>query len=159
MATIPESARTSAVVSDERLRNALRLQLDRAINIDRSFTRAELETASGVNIHTIDGILSRDPAKRRRVAAEDLMSLMWALGENAVNAMLATIRYGGATSLDEQDERQPIAAAAECIKHFAVFIEAAKDNRIDHLEEVPVAGAADGIIAEMIPYSSARGGK
>ncbi|MEG3086152.1 hypothetical protein [Sphingomonas sp. PB4P5] len=141
--------------SDERLRNALRRQIDRAINIDHDFTRQTLADDSGVNIHCIDAILSRDVAKKRRLAIEDAFSLAHTIGDRAVNALLAVMGYAGAHRTDEPDLPQPMQIVADGMKHFAIVAEAAADNRIDHTEADRTTAAADAIIATFLPLSSA----
>jgi len=79
------------------------------------------------------------------------------LGRRAVNTLLALIGYGGATPLDEADTRNPLMALSNGMQHWATFARCAADGRIDHTEEQDTTAAADGIIAEMIPFSSAGG--
>lgn len=149
------SAQSSAVASDERIRNALRKEYQRAVNIDRSTTRAQLAADSGVCVHTIDGIMSQDKAKNRRVRAEDALSIAWALGERAVNSLLAVIAYKGAVPLDAEDSDCPLDSAVASMSALSVFMSAAADRRIDHTEERQATEAADLIIAELTPFSSA----
>lgn len=149
-----ESVQTSPVISDALLREPIRLELDRAINIERRFTRTQLAESSGVNIHTIDAMLSRNPDKHRRLALEDAMSLAWVLGERAINAVLAIIGFI-ASPLDDPDEVQPMQIVADAIGHLGVISRAAADNRIDHTEEPETREAADQLIATVLPLSSA----
>lgn len=149
-----DAAQSVPTVSDERLRNALRRELHRAINVDRSTTRAQLAADSGVNIYEIDQILSRDKAKQRRVAGEVALSLALALGERAVNAVLFTIGWSG-RPLDDGDAQRPMAIVANVMTHLAVIGRAAADDLIDHVEEPDATDAADMIIAELKPLSSA----
>lgn len=117
-------------------------------------TRAELAETSGVNVHTIDSIKSTDPAKHRSIHASIALSLAWALGERAVNAVLATIAYGNAQSLDDTDADCPRESAVTALGAMATFMAAAADGRIDHTEERPATEACDIIIAELMPFSS-----
>jgi hypothetical protein len=149
------SVQSSPVISDARLREPIRRELDRAINIERRLTRGELAEASGVNIHTIDQLLSRSPEKQRRVALEDAASLAWVLGERAINAVLASFGFGGARPLDAEDSQQPMMIVANAMRHLSVIGKAAADGRIDHVEEPDTTEAADMIIAELAPLSSA----
>lgn len=148
------SVQSSPLVSDELLREALRREIDRSINIERRFTRQQLSVESGVNIHTIDAILSRDPAKHRRVCGDVALSLACVLGKRAVNSVLALIGYQGAP-LDEADEVMPCAIVGDVAKGLAVIAAAAADNRIDHIERPGVTDAADLIIATVLPLSRA----
>lgn len=152
--TASNSVQSIATVTDERIRNALRREIERMVSIEREMTRAELADASGVNIYTIDSIMSRDPAKKRRVACEDALSLAWAIGPRAVNAMMATIGYS-ARRLDDTDEHQPMMIAATAMAHLSTIATAAADGRIDHTEAPGCREAADMIIATVMPLSSA----
>jgi hypothetical protein len=147
------SVRTGPVVSDERFREEIRLELDRSINIDRRFTRKELAEKSGVNIHTIDQLLSRQVEKHRRIALEDAMSLAWVLGERAINAVLAVIGFV-ASPVDDPDEISPAQIVADGLADFSVIATAAADGRIDHVERPRVRDAADHLIATVLPLSS-----
>jgi hypothetical protein len=148
------SVQSSTLVSDDRLREVLRRELDRAINVERTFTRQQLAVESGVNIHTLDAIISRDPGKQRRVNGGVALSLACVLGKRCVNAILATIGYQGAP-LDEAEEIQPCAVVGGIARGLAVIAAAASDNRIDHTERPGVTDAADLIIATVMPYSRA----
>jgi hypothetical protein len=147
------SARTSPIVSDERLRNALRRHIDIAINIDHTFTRKSLADDSRVNIHAIDGILSHDAAKRRRLAIEDAFSLAYVLGDAAVNALLATMNWHGSPNGDP-NAVSPAQIVAEGLADFSVIAAAAADGRFDHTEIEPCREAADHLIATLLPLSS-----
>ena len=102
--TDDNSAQSGAILSDERIRDTLRRQIDRAYSVDRSFTRATLAAETGVNVYTLDAIMSRDPAKKRRVTMEDAFSIASVLGDRAVNSLLALIGYAG-RRLDDRDCR------------------------------------------------------
>lgn len=151
----PSSVQTEPLLSDARVRDVLQRELRAAIIVERRFTREQLEKASGVNVHTIDALRSADPAKQRRVTMADAFSLAFVLGERAVNALLALIGYGGAAPLDGQDTFNPVAATANAMGHLAVIARAAADGRIDHIEEPECQLAADALIAEVLPLSSA----
>ena len=129
------SAQRGCAVSDERIRNTLRRHIDKAINVDRTFTRAVLAADSGVSVHCIDAIISRDPAKQRRVAMEDGFSLAKTLGDEAVDALLALIGYVG-RRVDEPDALQPMMVVASAMSHLSVIGMAAADGRIDHTEQI-----------------------
>lgn len=150
-----DSAQSDAITSDERIRNALRRHIQRSYDT-RDFTRASLATESRVNIYTIDAIVSRDPAKNRRVTAEDALCLTYALGAEAVNALMATIGYA-ARHQGEGDAMQPMLVAATAMQHLSTIATAAADGRFDHTEVGPCREAADMIIATVLPLSSAGG--
>ncbi|UIJ43702.1 hypothetical protein LZK98_11435 [Sphingomonas cannabina] len=147
------SVQSEPIVSDTKVRDALRRELDRAINIERTFTRAQLALESGVNVYTIDAILSRDPAKQRRVALADALSIASVLGERAVSAVLSLIGYV-ARPVDEPDDLEPARIVADGLAEFAVIASAAADGRIDHIERPKCRDAADHIIATVLPLSS-----
>jgi hypothetical protein len=149
------SARDGGIVSDERLRNDLRKALYTAIHVERTATRETLANDSGVNIHTIDSILTRDSAKFRPIHAHQMLSLLYAAGPRAVNTVLASIGYAG-TSLDNPATNAPALAAANMMGEVARFARLAADNIIDHTEEPEATEAADNVIAFALPYSSRR---
>jgi len=150
-----QSVQNGAITSDERIRNVLRRHIKRAYD-NRDFTRLSLATESRVNVHTIDAIVSRDASKQRRVACEDALCIAYALGEEAVSALLATIQYA-ARPLDDGDAMQPMLVAATAMQHLSTIATAAADGRIDHTEAPACREAADLIIATVLPLSSAGG--
>lgn len=154
MTTLAASAQRSPTISDERLRNVLRRELNRAINVERTFTRGELENESGVSVHQIDQIMSRDVSKKRRVAIEDAFSLADVLGDRCINALLATLGWVGRPQ-DGGAPSRPMQIAANCMQHLSVIARAAADDQIDHTEEPDTTSAADLLIAEVLPLSSA----
>jgi hypothetical protein len=148
-----DAVQSTAITSDERIRNALRRQIQRAYD-KGDFSRASLAQESGVNIHTIDSIVSRDASKHRRVAAEDALNLAYTLGDEAVSAVMATIRY----TAQRADAPEPVCVpsiVAEGLQHFTVIAQAASDGRIDHTEKPACEQAADALIATVLPLSSA----
>jgi len=152
--TASTSAQTGPIVSDERIRDTLRRQIERAYNVDRSFSRATLASESGVSVHTLDQIMSRNPEKKRRVTMEDAFSIAQLLGDRAVSALLSTIGYT-ARRMDEPDALQPMLIAATAMAHLSTIATAAADGRIDHTEQPGCQEAADMIIATVLPMSSA----
>ncbi|MEJ7933519.1 hypothetical protein WG907_04505 [Sphingobium sp. AN558] len=150
------SVPSSPLISDERVRNMLRKEYDRAINILRETTRAQLAADSGVNIHQIDAIVSMDTGKQRRVAMADAMSICWALGEHAVNSMAALMGFT-ARPLEAEGDLQPTMMAANALAKLSVIATAAADGRIDHSEMPACREAADALIATILPISSHGG--
>lgn len=149
------SAQSVGIVSDGRVRDVLRDELHLAISVKRRLTRDEIAEASEVNIHTIDAIISRSPAKHRTVGMGTALSLAVVLGPRAVNRLMALIGYGGASPLDEAagpDVHAIVATGIECV---SVIAKAAADGRIDHIEAPDCTEAADMIIATFTPLSSA----
>lgn len=149
------SAQSEPIVSDERIRNVLREHLGRAINVERR-RREEIASDSGVNIHQIDALRSREAAKKRPFHAHEMLSLAVVLGPRCVNAVLAVIGYAGASSLDDADVASPALDAVEMMENVTRFARCAADNRIDHTEEPDSTAAADNIIELALPYSSKR---
>lgn len=147
------SVQNEPVISDRRVREELRDEIDRAINIDRSITRDRLAARSGVSVHQIDQILSRSPEKQRRVTLSDALSIAWVLGERAINAIVAPAGYA-AKPLDEGREMPPTQIAAKALANLSVIVTAAADGRIDHTEEPACREAADELIATVLPLSS-----
>jgi hypothetical protein len=146
------SAQNGAIASDERIRNVLRRHIQRAYDT-REFHRATLADESGVGIHTIDQIVSRDAAKHRRIAAEDALNIAYTLGEAAVSALIGCIHYSA--SRNDGDEMAPAQIVAAMLPHVSTIATAAADGRFDHTETPAVQEAADQIIATVLPLSSA----
>lgn len=150
-----KSAQNSPLISDGQIRDVLRRELQRSMNIEKRFTRGSLETESGVNVYTIDSILSRDPAKHRRIAMEDAFSLAQVLGSRAVNALTSLIMYG-AYPLDETGEPDAATILADGMEHMATFARIFADHKVEPHEEDDLTAAADGMIDTVIPFSSRR---
>lgn len=147
-----DSVRNGAISSDEHIRNVLRRHIRKALDT-REFTRETLASESRVNIHTIDAILSRDPAKKRRVAAEDALCLVYALGDEAVSAFIGLIGY--TARHPDADVMSPMMIAATALQGVSVIATAAADGVFDHTERPLCREAADMIIATVTPLSSA----
>lgn len=147
-----QAVQSSAVTSDERIRNVLRRLIRKAY--DRGdFSRASLAEDSGVSIHQIDQIVSHDPAKHRRVAAEDALCLAYSLGEQAVSALVGVIGFTASRRDAEAIACNQI--VADILPHISTIAQAAADGRIDHTEAPMCREAADQIISKVVPLSSA----
>jgi len=151
------SVREEPIVSDARIRDVMRRLIDSAINIERVTTRLQLSNDSGVNIHTIDALLSRDEAKHRPIRLEVALSLASVIGERAVNSLIGVIGYAAAP-LDGEDEIRPMQLVADMMMPIATIAAAAADGRFDHTEMPGCTAAADMIIATVLPLSSAHAG-
>jgi hypothetical protein len=151
------SVREEPIVSDARIRDVMRRLVDSAVNIERVTTRQGLANDSGVNIHTIDALLSRDEAKHRPIRLEVALSLAAAIGERAVNSLVGVIGYAAAP-LDGEDELRPMQLVADMMQPLATIAAAAADGRFDHTELPACTEAADLIIATILPLSSAHAG-
>lgn len=150
--TDSNSVQNGAIASDEQIRNVLRRHIQRAYD-RREFNRAQLEAESGVNVYTIDQIVSRDPAKHRRICATDAFNLAYTLGEDCVSALIGVIHYTARrVDAPEVDAHHIVASA---LPHMATIATAAADGRFDHTERPAVREAADQLVAVFMPLSSA----
>jgi hypothetical protein len=146
------SVRTSAITSDERIRNVLHRHIRRAYD-RHDFTRDQLARESKVHISQIDQIMSGDKAKHRRVACEDAFCLAYTLGDDAVAALVGCIHYNATKNEPEAVDARRLVASI--LPQVSVLAEAAADGRIDHTEVPACRDAADHIIAIVTPLSSA----
>lgn len=149
-----DAARTMPVVSDDSIRDALRRHISRTISIDRRFTRAQLAAESGVNIHTIDAMLAREPEKHRRICFAEGLSLAWVIGPPAISSLLALIGWIGRPE-DEAGLPNPMLIVAGAMSRLSVITTHAADGVIDHVEQPETQRAADELIAIVLPLSSA----
>lgn len=118
----------------------------------RGIHDAELEAASGVSARAIKSyrVEGKEPS------LSNALALAAALGPWAINLLLATIRYVG-RPLDDGDDLNAGLIVASGLRHFSVIANAAADGRIDHTEKADCRAAADGLIAAVLPLSSAGG--
>lgn len=142
------SADDTGVVSPDRVRAVVQGLLRAAQQT--GLTDDQLEAMSGIKARRIKSY--RVEGKEPSLSAA--LSLAVALGPTALNGVLAIIGYS-ARSLGEPDEKAPMQIVANGMKHFAIIANAAADNRIDHTEERETTAAADALIAEILPLSSA----
>lgn len=113
-----------------------------------------LSAATGIPDRTIKSYRTdgKDPS------LTNALHLLAALGPDAVNAMLATIGYGGARPLGDASAIDPRKIIAEILPQVSTIAQAAADGRIDHTEQRACEEAADHIIATVLPISSAGRG-
>lgn len=83
------------------------------------------------------------------------LSLLAALGPDAVNAVMATIGYGGARPLGDAPAVDPRTIVADLLAHVSTLAQAAADGHFDHTETPACEAAANQIIATVLPISSA----
>lgn len=114
------------------------------------WTDDALSDASGVSARCIKSY--RVEGKEPSLA--NALSLACVIGPRAINPILNLIGYQ-ARPLDEADEAAPGMIVATLLKHSATIAAAAADGRFDHIEEPECREAADGIIASVLPLSSA----
>lgn len=150
------SVQNGGITSDEQIRNVMRRHIQRAYD-RREFNRTQLEAESGVNVYTLDAIVSRDPAKHRRINAADALNIAYALGDEAVAALVGAIHYTARRVDAEAVDAHHIVASA--LPHMATIASAAADGRFDHTEQPAVREAADQLVATFLPLSSAGGGQ
>lgn len=110
-----------------------------------------LSASSGIPERTIKSYRTdgKDPS------LTNALSLLAALGPDAVNAVLATIGYGGARPLGDAPAIDPRTIVADLLPHVSTLAQAAADGRFDHTETPACEAAADHIIATVLPISSA----
>lgn len=149
------SVPASPLVPHDRAKAWLYRQLYNAVHVNRTTTATQIAIDSGVPLSCIQSYMKGTAAERKEACVSYALSIAVVLGKDVVNSLLAEIGYGGATPLDEPDSLQPVRVVAECMKNFAVIAEAATNNVFEEHEQSDVSGAADGIIATLLPISSA----
>jgi len=117
--------------------------------------------ASGWTDETLGAAAQMKPRRIKAYRIEEkepslsaALSLAVVLGPSALNSLLALIGYV-ARPLDEPDALRPMQIVADGLAHFNVIAQAAADGRFDHTEMDPCRIAADGLIATVLPLSSA----
>lgn len=110
-----------------------------------------LSASSGIPERTIKSYRTdgKDPS------LTNALSLLAALGPDAVNAVLATIGYGGARPLGGAPAIDPRQIIADILPHVSTLAQAAADGHFDHAETPACEAAANHIIATVLPISSA----
>lgn len=113
-------------------------------------TDEQLATLTGVPARTIKSyrIEGKEPS------LSNALSIAVVLGDQAVNALLSTIRYT-AQPLEKAADTSLAEITPTLLGHIATIAKALADNRIDHLEAPLVREAADGLIETATPLSSA----
>lgn len=150
--TSNKSVQESPIVSHDCARDAIRRQLNTAINIERRFTAEQLATESGVSLSAIRSYMRNEGAKEPCLA--NALSIAVVIGPRAVSAIMALIGYSAAP-LDEPEAIQPMQILSDALNHLSIIGQAAADNRIDHVEKPRTTEAADMLIATVLPLSSA----
>lgn len=148
------TAGETEVVSRNCVIETIRALLRNAVVVRRRFTVEQLADLSGVKVRAIRSYMAMDEGEVREPSLSAALSLATVLGTEAVNSILALMGYGGATPLDEASDAHPMQDVAKVMGSFNTFVQAAADDRIDHLERPIVKEATDTIIATLIPYSS-----
>lgn len=148
------SAQMFPLVSDASIRDTLRRELHRSIHIEKTFSRGSLSAESCVSTDVIDGIISRDPNKHRRLKIEDVFSLAAVLGTRAVNALTCHVAHG-AYPLDETGEPDCGEILATGLGHLAKLARVIADGH-SVTDDPEARDAADGLIDTVTPMSSRR---
>jgi hypothetical protein len=151
MASLCNAADDGGLVTHDRVTTLVRGLLSAAVSPGSSWTYESLGAACKLNPRRLKSYVHE--GKEPPLSAA--LSIGLVLGKPAVNAVLSLIGYGGAAPFDEPRENQPMQIVANGMKHFAIIANAAADNRIDHTEERETIEAADALIAEILPLSSA----
>lgn len=148
-----KSVQSEGLVSDEQFQAWLVGEIHSFLNVERVMSREQLANAAGLTVSMLDAIRKAGEG-RRKVGPGIGLSLCYVMGERRVNGMLAQIGFGGATSLDNQQDGDVRNLVADLLPGLSVIGEAAKDGRIDHIEQPHTTKAADDMIARLIPLSS-----
>lgn len=151
MASLCDAAEDGGLIVHDRVTALVRGLLSAAVAPGSSWTYETLGAACKLNPRRLKTYVHEGKQPPLNVA----LSICVVLGKPAVNAVLSLIGYGGAAPFDEPVANQPMQIVANGMKHFAVIANAAADNRIDHTEERVTTEAADALIAEILPLSSA----
>ena len=150
--TSNKSVQSAAIVSHDRITDVMRRLLRTAIVVERRFTAEQLANDSGVSLSAIRSYMRNDDPKEPSLS--NALSIAVVLGQRAVNAILNVIGYS-AKPHEDPDALLPMQIVADAFGHFNVIVNAAADNRIDHIEEPATTAAADMLIATVLPLSSA----
>lgn len=151
MEPLCSAAEDVGIVAPDRVKVLIKGLLSAAVAPGSSWTYETLGAACKLNPRRLKSYVHE--GKEPPLSAA--LSIGLVLGKPAVNAVLSLIGYGGAAPFDEPAHSQPMQIVANGMKHFAVIANAAADNRIDHTEEPVTTAAADALIAEILPLSSA----
>ena len=152
----PVSARTQPLVSDDRVKQTMQRLLYAAVHVEKRFSAVQIAQEAGVSYNTVSSYMTLREDAQRQPSLGAALSIAVVLGERGVNTILALIGYGGATPLDEVDAPRPSVAVADALSRLAVLASASAENgRIDPSHEGMCRDAADIIITDILPFSSA----
>lgn len=147
------SVSSEAIVSHDRIKDAVYRAIRHEIFVTHRFTAGQLATESGVPLSCIQSYMKGDISERKEPSLSYALSIAVVLGPRAVSTILAVIGYVG-TPLEDADEIHPMQIVSRCLTNFAVVGEAAADGRFDHSESPRVQVATDAIIEILTPLSS-----
>lgn len=150
-----ESVECTAIVSRNRVTDALRTILHIAINVERRFSAVQIAELSGIKVRAVRSYMSPDEADVREPSLSAALSIAVVVGPRAVNSLLSLIGYSGAKPMADEDTQTPMQMVAAMMAPFNTIVQAASDNLFDHQERPSCRDAADQIIATIMPLSSA----
>lgn len=153
MATRLNTAENSAIVTRDRVTDAIRTELRTVVTIERTRSVEQIAAASGVPVRAIRTYMANDPGELREPPLSAALSIAVVLGSRAVNVILALIGYVG-QPVDEVEEAAPMELVAGAMAEMATIARAAADNRFDHTERPVIREAADHMIEILTPISS-----
>ncbi|MEO1908780.1 MAG: hypothetical protein ABGX08_17335 [Citromicrobium sp.] len=155
----PSSASDCGVVSRDRVTQFVRHILHAAVHVEKRFTVVELSRLSKIKERKIRSYMANDPGELREPSLSAALSLASVVGEDAVNAILSLILYGGARFLGEQAEAEsaPMQLVADIMAGVNAITQAAADNEFDGKERDELRPIVDSMIARLVPLSSAGG--
>lgn len=136
------AAGNEGVISRDDLQKVVKKALHRAIHIDK-VSYAQLASDSGLSARAIEAYHLEG---KLPPAPERLLSLMFAMGEPGVNAVLSLIGYA-CKPIGAAEEEQPMQIVASMMSELATLGTASADGRIDHVEAPACDRAAANIIA------------
>lgn len=145
----------NGVVSRDRVTTFVRHILYTAVHIEKQYTVVDLARLTRLKERTIRSYMANDEGERREPSLSAALSLASVLGDNAVNAVLSLINYGGARALNGTDEDSPMALVACLMDGLNHLTQAAADGEFDNGERTDLRPIVDQMIAKLVPLSSA----
>jgi len=151
-----ESAKRCAIVTRDRVIDCVRRELRIVVTVEKTMTVEQISSASGIEVRTVRTYMANDPTEAREPSTSALLSIAVVLGARCVNAVLSLIGYGGAEPLDEPDEAEPMAIAADMMTEVAIITQAAArgKGRINHQDAPAVEKAANQLVHDALKLSS-----
>jgi hypothetical protein len=150
----PRSVQDEGLFSDATLQDWICGEIHRFLHVEKAMSRQQLADAAGISVDMLDAIRKTGEGRRKHGPAA-MLCLCLVMGERRVNGLLAFIGYAGAKPLDEAGIANVRDIIANILPHLTTIAGAAKDGIIDHTEEPDTTRAADRIILEVLPLSSA----
>lgn len=149
-----KSVQDEGLFSDVTLQDWICGEIHRFLHVEKVMSRQQLADAAGISVDMLDAIRKTGEG-RRKLGPAAMLCLCLVMGQRRVNGLLAFIGYAGAKPLDEAGVSSVRDIVANILPHLSTIAGAAKDGVIDHTEEPSTTSAADRIILEVLPLSSA----